>query len=363
MTDQPAARPAPARAFTIRLSWVTLLAVAALVAFAWAFVSVRSVLLVLFLSVFLAAVLDPPVEALARRTRLGRGAASFTVVGSAVLALGVVAMLALSPVIDGVRTFARDAPQIVQEVRDSSIGKAVDQRSHAPNVAQQQVKSFVDGVGKAAGGVLGFASGVFGGFISLFSLIFMTLFLLSDLPKFRRAASSFLFPAQRERVDRTTDAVIAMTSRYMLGNIAISVICGVVYGLTAVILGVPYALALAVIAGLLDLIPNVGSLIAGIIVALVSLTVSVSAAIIFVIVVLVYQQVENYVLQPTIVGRAADVAGFFVIASVLVFGGLFGVAGAILGVPIFAAMQIIVREVSRGRREAVSRAVEAQARA
>ena len=344
------------RSVSVRVSWLTLLAVTSLAAFAWAFVEVRSVLLVLFVSVFLAAVLDPPVEALARRMRIGRGVASLIVVGAALLLLAVIVTLALSPVIDGVRSLAHDAPKIVQEIRQSSIGKAIDRHSAAPDSTQAQITSFVNGVGKAAGGALGLASSAFGIVVTVFSLIFMTLFLVMDLPKFRRAIGSVLYPAQRERVDRTMEAIIAMTSRYMLGNITISVICGAIYGVTAVILGVPYPLALAVIAGVLDLVPNIGSLIAGIIVAAVSLTVSVGAAVAFVIVVLVYQQFENYVLQPTIVGRAADVPGFFVIASVLVFGGLFGVAGAILGVPIFAAVQIIVREVTSDRRKDIARA-------
>jgi hypothetical protein len=98
----------------------------------------------------------------------------------------------------------------------------------------------------------------------------------------------------------------------MLGNLAISVICAVVYGVTAVILGLPYALALALIAGILDVIPNIGSLIAGIIIGIVALSVSLGALIAFVIVILVYQQVENYILQPTIIGKAADVSGFTV---------------------------------------------------
>ena len=262
------------RSVSVRVSWLTLLAVTSMAAFAWAFVEVRAVLLVLFVSVFLAAVLDPPVEALARRMRIGRGVASLIVVGAALLALLVIITLALSPVVDGVRSLAHDAPKIVQEIRQSSIGKAIDRHSAAPDTTQAQITSFVNGVGKAAGGALGLASSAFGAVVTVFSLIFMTLFLVMDLPKFRRAIGGILYPRQRERVDHTIKAIIAMTSRYMLGNITISVICGAVYGVTAVILGVPYPLALAVIAGVLDLVPNIGSLIAGIIVAAVALTVS-----------------------------------------------------------------------------------------
>ena len=140
----------------------------------------------------------------------------------------------------------------------------------------------------------------------------------------------------------------------MIGNIVISIICATIYGITAVLLGLPYALALAVIAGVLDLIPNIGSLIAGIIIGIVALTVSPFALVVFVIVILVYQQFENYVLQPTIIGKAADISGFLVIFSVLFWGALFGVVGAIVGVPITAAILIIVNQLTADRRARIA---------
>ena len=93
-----------------------------------------------------------------------------------------------------------------------------------------------------------------------------------------------------------------------------------------------------------------GALLAGIIISIVALSVSLGALIVFVIVIVVYQQVENYVLQPEIIGRAARVSGFTVIVSVLVFGSLFGVIGAIIGVPIAAALQIVAEELTADRR-------------
>jgi predicted PurR-regulated permease PerM len=116
------------------------------------------------------------------------------------------------------------------------------------------------------------------------------------------------------------------------------------------VLGLPYPLAVAVIAGILDLIPSVGATIAGIIIGLVALSVSLQALIVFVIVIVVYQQIENYVLQPTIIGKAAEVSGFTVLSSVLAFGALFGLIGAIIGVPIAAALQIVTEELTAGRR-------------
>jgi predicted PurR-regulated permease PerM len=78
--------------------------------------------------------------------------------------------------------------------------------------------------------------------------------------------------------------------------------------------------------------------------------------IVFLIVMIVYQQIENYVLQPTIIGKAAKISGFTVLASVLAFGALFGLVGAIIGVPIAAALQIVLEELTAGRRARVAAA-------
>jgi predicted PurR-regulated permease PerM len=154
--------------------------------------------------------------------------------------------------------------------------------------------------------------------------------------------------------------IVSTTSRYMLGNLAISVVCGTVYGVTAVILGLPYPLALAVIAGMLDLIPTVGATIAGVIIAIVALSVSPEALIAFAIVMVVYQQIENYTLQPTIIGKAARVSGFTVLSSVLAFGALFGFIGAIIAVPLAAGLQIVAEELSAGRRARIAEADAAE---
>ena len=102
-----------------------------------------------------------------------------------------------------------------------------------------------------------------------------------------------------------SERIITVVSRTMLGNIAISIICGTIYGLSAWALGTPFPVVMGVISGLLDLIPMVGATIAGAILVLATLTQGLTPALIMLAIVLVYQQVENYVLQPTILGKAA----------------------------------------------------------
>ena len=168
-----------------------------------------------------------------------------------------------------------------------------------------------------SGGVADVGVSAFGVVTLVFSVMFLTLFGLIDEPRLRDWVGGLLYRGERERFLQVTDRIVQTTSRYMLGNLAISVVCGTVYGITAVILDVPYPLALAVIAGILDLIPSIGATIAGVIVAIVALSVSPAAFVVFLIVMVVYQQIENYILQPTIIGKAARISGFTVLASVL----------------------------------------------
>jgi predicted PurR-regulated permease PerM len=220
----------------------------------------------------------------------------------------------------------------------------------------QHASDITKGVANVSGGVARVGVSAFGAVTLVFSLVFLTLFGLIDEPRARDWVAGLLYRDKRERYLRVVDRIVHTTSRYMLGNVAISLICATVYGVTAVILGVPYPLALAVIAGILDLIPTIGATIAGIIVGLVALSVSLEAMIIFAIVMVVYQQIENYALQPTILGKAADVSGFTVLASVLAFGALFGFIGAIIAVPIAAGLQIVVDELTAPRRARVAAA-------
>ena len=183
------------------------------------------------------------------------------------------------------------------------------------------------GVGKVSGGVAQVGVSAFGAITLVFSVIFLTLFGLIDEAPCAGLDGSLLYRDERERYLQVTDRIIRTTSRYMLGNLAISVICGTVYGVTALILGLPYPLALAVIAGSSTSSPASGPRSPASIIAIVALSVSLEALIVFAIVMVVYQQIENYILQPTIIGKAAQVSGFTVLASVLGFGALFGSSG------------------------------------
>jgi predicted PurR-regulated permease PerM len=356
-SETPDSRP---RRIEVSISVRTILLVAATVAVAWALASIASVLLVLFVSVFSVAVLSPVVATMERRSGWSRTLSATVLVAGIVIVIAVIALVLTQAIAGAVRGFSHDLPQIVDRVRHSDLGAFINGPSNPLDTLKQHASDITNGVGKVSGGVAHLGVSAAGAVTLVLSIVFLTLFGLIDEPRARDWIAGMLYRDNRERYLRVTDRIVRTTSRYMLGNLAISVICGTVYGITAAILGLPYPLALALTAAILDLIPSIGATVAGIIIGIVALSVSVGALIAFAIVMVVYQQIENYVLQPTIIGRAAEVSGFTVLASVLAFGALFGFIGAIIAVPIASALQIVAEELTAARRARIAAADAAE---
>ena len=346
----------------VSISIRTLLLAAGGVAVAWALASIGNALLIILVSVFSVAVLSPVATAMERRLGWSRALCSTVLVLGILIVLGALVLVLVQAITDAVRGFSDDLPQILDDVRHNDLGDFINGGSGFVDTLRDHATDITKGVGTVSGGIADVGVSAFGAITLFFSVLFLTLFGLIDEPRVRDWIGGLMYHEKRERFLDVTDRIIHTTSRYMLGNLAISVVCATVYGVTALILDLPYPLALAMIAGILDLIPTIGATIAGIIIALVALSVSVEALIAFAIVMVVYQQIENYVLQPTIIGKAAQVSGFTVLASVLAFGALFGFIGAIIGVPIAAGLQILVEELTAARRARIAAADAAEER-
>ena len=340
-----------ARALNVNVTVRTILLVAAIAFLAWAFIYISEAIMTLFLALFSALVLEPVVRLMQRHSRFGRGAcATILILGLTGLAV-VFVLLLLAPLAGSFRDFVDALPGMIDDITSSSsFGSWIDEHSSATETSQANVKEVAQAIAGAAGGLIGLVVSGFSFVLALVTAIFLTLFLMIDLPRLIGAVDTLLDPRGSARWSRMSERIITAVSRTMLGNIAISFICGTIYGVSCWLLGTPYPVVMGVIAGLLDLIPMIGATIAGAILVLATLTQGLTPALIMLAIVLVYQQFENYVLQPTILGKAAAVSGFFVILSVMIFGALFGVIGAIVAVPIIASIQIVVIEVTTERR-------------
>ncbi len=191
---------------------------------------------------------------------------------------------------------------------------------------------------------------MFASVLSLVTLTFLSLFLLMERPTITDWLFGFTPPQAEARWRPVLEDSITAVSSSLLGNIAISIVAATVAGLSAWAFGLPFPIVLAVITGLLDLIPQIGATIAAVILVAVALTVSTPAAIGMLIIQLIYQQVENYVVYPVVYRRAVELSPLTTIAAVLIAGSLLGVVGAILAVPFAAVIKIVLREAGAPRR-------------
>jgi predicted PurR-regulated permease PerM len=313
-------------------------------------ISIKEALLAIVLSLIFVLGLDPPVAALERRG-WGRGRAALAVVGVIVLAVFVLVVWAATPIWHSIQGFVNDLPGYVQKARDSGVLADIDKGTEAFKKLQELLVDAAKALPQSAIHLLGGVASVIGSVFSLVTLLFLTLFGLIAKPQLVRAGQELMRPHHAARFERVLRECCEAISYTLIGNIVISVIAGSIVGVTAVIVGAPSPAVLALIVGLFDLIPQVGSAIAAfIVVAITLIEAGAFPAIVLLIVILVYQQVENYLIQPAVMNKAVELSGFATIAVVILGSALLGVVGAILAVPVAASLKIVVREVTEGRR-------------
>jgi predicted PurR-regulated permease PerM len=258
-----------------------------------------------------------------------------------------------------VRDFLHALPDLVAELRESGELSWVGDSGVGGNV-QDGAESVSSYVPEAISAVIGVAGNAFAVALGVSTLFFLTLFLLIDMPRLRGAVGSLLMPDDAERWLPVWERITRTVSRWAIGAIVVATIAGTVQGGTALLLGSSYWLALAFIAGALDLIPMIGATIAGfILVPTVLAEEGLLDAVIMLVVILVYQQLENNVVNPAIQGKASEISPFFVILGVTIGGALLGVLGALVAVPVTASLQIVARELAKARQARVQEAYAA----
>ena len=192
--------------------------------------------------------------------------------------------------------------------------------------------------------------------VAVGTIAVLTFFTMLEAPRLWGGFLSMFRPPTAVRVDRVVNEAIRSVTGYMLGNSLTSVVAGIVVGVTLAILGVPFAVLLGVFVALVDLLPLVGGLLAGVPVVIIAAIHSVPAGIVVLIVFLVYQQIENHILNPIVMSRTVRLNPFWVLLAVLIgatlggriAGALGAFVGALVGIPIGGAVQVIVRELRRG---------------
>jgi predicted PurR-regulated permease PerM len=335
---------------------LTLLAFGSLVALA--ILSVGTLLSILVAAV-LAVGLDPVVGRLVTRG-WGRGRAAVAVFAGLFAAVVAIVVVTAGPVWDEIKDFIRALPGYWEDITNLPAFKEAASSSGVQEKVHEWLKDLVAALPDAASALLGAAGGVFGSILSLVTLTFLALFLLMERPTIADWLFGFTSPATEARWRPVVEDSVSAVSSSLIGNVAVSLVAATVAGLSAYAFGLPFPLVLAMIAGFLDLIPQVGATIAGVILVLVGLTVSTPVAIAMAVIQLIYQQVENYIVYPIVYRKAVELSGFTTIVAVLIAGALLGVVGAILAVPFAAVIKVVLREAGRPRRARMAALREAE---
>ena len=308
----------------------------------------------ILIAVFLAAALNPAVEFLQRRG-LGRGVASGLVFLAALIAISGLGAIVIPPLVDQVRQFIEAVPDLVEDVTEGRGPLGFLERDYG---IVERIRTGVEERG--AGGVLGVTSpalavaqSVVTAVVGVVTVAFLTLFMLLEGPRAVERFLSALPTSTARRWRRVGGDIYRTIGGYVTGNLLISLIAGIATTIVLFAVGSDYAVALGLVVALLDLIPLAGATLAAVIVSVVILVeLGWVQALIVAGFFVVYQQLENHVLQPVVYGRTVQLSPLAVLIAVLIGAELAGVLGALAAIPIAGSVQAIVREAleyARGR--------------
>jgi predicted PurR-regulated permease PerM len=331
-------------ALTTRQIARILFTVAALSALLYLLVQIRSTLLLLGIAIFLAVALGPAVDFFSRGL-LPRAAAILLVYVLIFCVFGGVLSLIVPPVVNGASDLSRDVPGYVDDLRKNKSIRDLDNKYDITSKLQTEAQKLPDKLGDAAGALQSIAAGVVNAAFQLLTILTMTFFLLLDGRRIARFLVTRFGSHREKRLRGVLERIYKSTSGYVAGALTITSINGILTFIVLSILGVPFAVPLAVMMSFFGLIPLVGATIGGVLILLVTLfTDFPSATIIYGIFLIVYQQVENNVLQPFIFKRTVNVPPLAVIVAILAGSSVLGVVGALVAIPIAAALQIVIKE-------------------
>jgi predicted PurR-regulated permease PerM len=332
-----------------------LLVTAATAAVLYLLYLVRSILGMLFISVFLAVALGPAVDLYQRRIRMPRAVAILfvylTILG-AIVGLG---LLVVPPIVNGVNHFVSKVPSYVQDLRKNKTVRKYDNKYHVTAKLDKEAKKLPNRLGDAASALTSVTVGVFSAIFQLVTVLVLTFFFLLDGKRMVQWGLRQLPSERSDRLRGVMDDVYEATSGYVVGNLIISVIAGTGTYIVLMILSVPFAVPLSVLMAFLDLIPLVGATIGGVGIGIVAaISDFPTALIVWAIYFIVYQQIENNILQPVIYRRTVALHPLVVLIAVLIGGSQLGVLGALIAIPVAAGLQILVKDWWRARKARIA---------
>jgi predicted PurR-regulated permease PerM len=335
----------------------TVLVVVSVVLVLWLIYQLRKPIGWVLIALFLAVALTPSVNRLERHIRRGWAIAVVYLV-LFLVPIGIGALVIppmvseLSSLVDHVPQYAAEAQDYVQ--KNERLQK-IEQDYDIVGQVRKQADKLPGRIGDAAGTLSNVGLGIVNSVFALLNILVLTAFMLSGGPRWVQQGLGLIAPERRPRVQRVLERSARAVSGYVAGALTVALIAGTSSFIVLSAIGVPFAAALAVLAGFASLIPLVGATIAAVVIGVVTLFNDFPAdTIAWTVWAVLYQQIENNLIQPRIQSRTVDVQPFVILVSVLFGATLLGVLGAIVAIPIAATIQVVVREWWAWRHERVA---------
>ena len=314
---------------------------------------VRSVVGLVCIAIFLSVALGPAVDRI-KRLKLPRAVSILGVFLGMFLAIFLIGLIVVPPIVNEVEAFAGDVPSYIDDIRSNKTLREYDDKYKITKKLEEQAKNLPSKLGQAAGALQAVTVGVFSTVIQLVTVLTITFFLLLDGGRIVNFILAQVRPEHQDRLRQVAFDIYSATGGYVAGALALATAAGIGTYIILSILGVPFAVPLAVLMAFFDLIPLVGSTIGGVLVGVVTVFGDFPGdTIIWVIYVVAYQQVENSVFQPFVYRRAVNLHPLAVITAILVGSKLLGVLGALVAIPIAAAIQIALKDLWHNRSSGV----------
>ena len=304
----------------------------------------QGVLIWIGVAVFLAMALNPAVEWLLAHGVRRRGLAVAITVLGAILAIAAVAATLLPTIISQSNDFVDAVPDYVEDLTAGrgKLGFLEREYQIVERVREAVSEGGASKILGVSGTALAVTKSVVTAVVATLTIVFLTIFMLLEGPKWVERFYSLIPEEKQPRVRGIGEQVYRTVGGYVTGNLTISVIAGVTSTLVLSALGVPYAIALGLLVAILDLIPLAGATIAAVAVSTVAFLDSIQSGVIVLVFFIVYQQLENHVLQPIVYGRTVQLSPLAVLIAVLIGAELAGVIGALAAIPVAGTIQVIL---------------------
>jgi predicted PurR-regulated permease PerM len=302
---------------------------------------VRNLLVQITVAAFIAMSLDPLVRWLIRH-KVRRPYAVTIIFVLFFTVLGLVIWLAVPPLIRQGTQLATDFPGFLDALRERSPAlRDLEARFNLKTRMDEFGVTFIDRIQDEA---LAFGQRFLGALIQALLVIVLTIYFMADLPRIRRAIVR-LFPARsRPQVSHAVNVTIDKVGAYMIGNLLISFIAGVTTYVVLELIGVPFALPLAVFVAVTDLIPLIGATLGAVVCTIVAIaTTALWPQVILVVIFFVaYQQLENYLIAPMVLRNTVDMSSIAVLLAALLGGSVLGLIGALMAIPVAAVVKVLL---------------------